>query len=249
MRAILTYHSIDTSGSPISIPPDTFTRHVAWLAGGAVRVEPLAALSAGGEMTADGRHRVAITFDDAFENFGTIAWPRLRDAGLPATLFVVTGHVGRTNVWGGRPSPGIPVLPLMTWEALATAGGEGATLGAHTRTHPHLPDLDAARLDEELAGSRDDLARHLGCRATTFAYPYGDVSPAVAAAAARHFEASCTTDYRAVAPGDAPEQLPRLDMWYFQHPEAVADWGTPAFVRRIAMRRALRRVRGWWSRR
>ena len=75
------------------------------------------------------------------------------------------------------------------------------------------------------------------------------MDPDFHAAAARHFTASCTTDYRAVAPGDAPEQLPRLDMWYFQHPEAVANWGTPAFVRRIAMRRALRRVRGWWSRR
>lgn len=249
MRAILTYHSIDTTGSPISIAPDTFARHVAWLNNGSVQVESLTALRSGGEVAADGRHRVAITFDDAFENFATVAWPRLRDAGLPATLFVVTGHVGRTNVWGDRPSPGIPALPLMTWDALAATAAEGATIGAHTRTHPHLPDLDASRIEDELAGSRDDLARHLGCQATTFAYPYGDVSPAVTAAAARHFEASVTTDYRAVAPGDAAAALPRLDMGYFQHPDAFAGWGTPAFVRRIAMRRALRRVRGWWSRR
>ncbi|MFN7977696.1 MAG: polysaccharide deacetylase family protein [Vicinamibacterales bacterium] len=249
MRAILTYHSIDASGSPISIAPETFARHVAWLAGGAVQVESLTALRDGGEVAADGRHRVAITFDDAFENFGTVAWPRLREAGLPVTLFVVTGHVGRTNVWGGRPSPGIPALPLMTWDALAVAASEGVTIGAHTRTHPHLPDLTAAQVDEELAGSRDDLARHLGCQATTFAYPYGDVSPAATAAAARHFAASCTTDYRPVSAGDAPERLPRLDMGYFQRADAMADWGTAAFVRRIAMRRALRRARGWWSRR
>lgn len=249
MRAILTYHSIDTSGSPISIAPDTFARHVAWLAGGAVQVEALTTLRRGGETSADGRHRVAVTFDDAFENFGTVAWPRLRDAGLPATLFVVTGHVGETNVWGGRPSPGIPVLPLMTWEALGAAAAEGVTIGAHTRTHPHLPDLDAARLDDELAGCRADLAGRLGCQATTFAYPYGDVSAAVTATAARHFAVGCTTEYRAVAAGDAAERLPRLDMGYFQHADAFADWGSAAFVRRIATRRALRRVRGWWSRR
>ena len=30
MRAILTYHSIDASGSPISCAPDAFGRHVSW---------------------------------------------------------------------------------------------------------------------------------------------------------------------------------------------------------------------------
>lgn len=249
MRAILTYHSIDASGSPISIAPDTFTRHVAWMASGAVQVEPLLALRTGDDVTADGRHRVAVTFDDAFANFATVAWPQLRAAALPVTLFVVSGHVGGTNVWGGRPSPGIPALPLMTWEALAAAAAEGVSVGAHTRTHPHLPDLDTARLEDELDGCRDDLASHLGCRAATFAYPYGDVSPAATAAAARTFEASCTTEYRTVSAGDPPERLPRLDMGYFQHAGALADWGSPMFLRRIAMRRALRRVRGWWSRR
>ena len=38
MRAILTYHSIDESGSPISVDPDAFRRHVRWLASGRVRV-------------------------------------------------------------------------------------------------------------------------------------------------------------------------------------------------------------------
>ena len=37
MKAILTYHSIDESGSVISIPEATFRRHVAWLAAGRVR--------------------------------------------------------------------------------------------------------------------------------------------------------------------------------------------------------------------
>ena len=41
MRAILTYHSIDESGSPISVAPAAFRRHVEWLASGRVRVVSL----------------------------------------------------------------------------------------------------------------------------------------------------------------------------------------------------------------
>ena len=38
MRAILTYHSIDDSGSPISIAPADFRRHLDWLTSGRVPV-------------------------------------------------------------------------------------------------------------------------------------------------------------------------------------------------------------------
>lgn len=249
MRAILTYHSIDRSGSPISIAPEVFDRHVAWLAGGAVQVEPLATLAATSGPAADGRPRVAITFDDAFENFGGEAWPRLRDRGLPATVFVVSGHVGRTNLWGGRPSPGIPELPLLSWPALAAAAGEGAAIGAHSRSHPHLPDLAPGALADEIAGCQQDLAGRLGRAVTHFCYPYGDVSDAVAAVVSRHYALACTTAYRVVDDRDHALRLPRLDMGYFQRPGALDDWGRPSFLRRIAMRRAARAMRAWWTRR
>ena len=38
MRAILTYHTIDDSGSPISVSPAVFQTQVQWLAEGPVRV-------------------------------------------------------------------------------------------------------------------------------------------------------------------------------------------------------------------
>lgn len=246
MRAILTYHSLDASGSPISLRPDVFARHLAWLTSAPVVVEPLSTIMTGEEITADGRHRVALTFDDAFENFATVAWPRLRDAGLPVTLFVVTGHVGRTNRWGGRPTPGIPELPLMTWDALASCAEAGVSLGAHSRTHPRLTTLGPTALDDELAGSQHDLADRLGARSSTFAYPYGDVDDRVAGATARIFELACTTEYRSLGPRDRGARVPRLDMFYFQRPGAFDDWGTPSFTRRLVLRRALRAAGGWW---
>lgn len=249
MRAIITYHSIDGSGSPISIAPEVFDRHVAWLAGGAVQVESLAALIASPSPAADGRPRVAITFDDAFENFGAYAWPRLRDRGLPATVFVVSGHVGRTNLWGSRSSPGIPELPLLTWDALAHVANDGAALGAHSRTHPHLTELAPGALADEVAGCQQDLAARIGSPVNHFCYPYGDVSPTVVAAVGRHYALACSTDYRVLRDGEPTLRLPRLDMTYFQHAGAFDDWGRPSFLRRIATRRAARAVRAWWTRR
>ena len=38
MKAILTYHSVDDSGSAVSVSPDAFRRHVRWLASERVRV-------------------------------------------------------------------------------------------------------------------------------------------------------------------------------------------------------------------
>ena len=97
MRAILTYHSIDSSGSPISIDAQSFQRHVDFLASSKLKVVPLS------EIVSDSvEDALAITFDDGVVNFAAQAWPRLRDRGLPATLFVVTGRVGKDNAWGGR---------------------------------------------------------------------------------------------------------------------------------------------------
>src|SRR5690606_36506277 len=95
MKAILTYHSVDPSGSPISIDRDAFRAHVRWLASGPIRVVDLDVLIALPPET----DAVSLTFDDGFENFASTAWPLLLDHGLPVTLFVVTGFVGRSNTW------------------------------------------------------------------------------------------------------------------------------------------------------
>jgi peptidoglycan/xylan/chitin deacetylase (PgdA/CDA1 family) len=167
MKAILTYHSVDESGSVISISEATFRRHVHWLASGRVRVVPLASLA-----TAPEDHdAVAITFDDGLESFGRIAAPLLRDHGLPATLFVVTDAVGTTNVWRGRGDAGIPVFPLLDWDALGLLTADGVALGAHTCTHPDLATLDPAAVEREIVASKARLARELGVEALTFAYP------------------------------------------------------------------------------
>jgi len=249
MKAVLTYHSLDDSGSPISLTPRVFDTHLAWLTSG--RVQPLS-LDALMAHPADGPDAVAVTCDDGFRNVGEAA-ERLLSHDVPVTLFVVTGHIGGTNAWGGRSQPGIPTLPLLDWGAIEQLAARGATIGAHTRTHPVLTALSPTAIDDELHGCLDDLHRHLGCVSPHLAYPYGAVNAAVARRAASHFQFGYTTDLRVMGPADDALWLPRLDMYYWQAPGALDMWGTPRFSRRLTWLRARRSVRarlfgGWGPR-
>lgn len=239
MRAILTYHSIDSSGSPISVSPSAFRAHVRWLASGAVRVLPLDELVSGG----DDEDAVAITFDDGFENFATEAAALLAQHGLPSTVFVVPEHVDGTNAWGGSDAPGIPTLPLMSWATLGQVSRQGVTLGAHTRRHRDLTRVRGAALEDEVAGCVERIAAETGKRPTTFAYPYGAVDDTSASVVRDVFALACTTELRALHPHDDRALLPRLDMYYFRDPGQLEAWGSASFRGRLWLRAQARRVR------
>ena len=238
MRAILTYHSIDESQSAISISPDAFRRHVAWLASGAVRVVSLDEL-----MTLPPHEdAVALTFDDGFVNFATIAAPLLARHHLPATVFVVAEHAGGTNAWRGVCAQDIPTMPLMDWSELGRMSDMGFAIGAHSCTHPHLTELPPDALADEIDGSAHRIERELGVRPEAFAYPYGSVSDTVAAAASG-FRVGLTTELRTIGAHENPRCLPRLDMYYFRAGTWLEAYGSARFRQYLWVRSRARRVR------
>lgn len=250
MQGVMTYHSVDDSGSVISLAPAQFRRHVEWLARSAVSVRPLAEMvsTTGANTSAvvvnpSTRNAIALTFDDGFANFADVALPLLRAHAMPATVFVVTDHVGGDNRWGGRASANIPVLPLMDWDALGTLAEYGVEIGAHTRSHPHLPTRSDAQLQDELHGCAELLAQRTGRRPTSFAYPYGALDARSAQHAGAVFTVACTTELRALRPHEDRTRIPRLDAWYFREPGQLESWGSVSMLCRLALRRAGRRVR------
>lgn len=77
---------------------------------------------------------------------------------------------------------------LMTWEQIRQLRDAGMDIGSHTRRHRVLQTLGPAELDDELAGSRADLARELGAPPRSVAYPVGralDDSPHIREAVVR----------------------------------------------------------------
>jgi len=239
MRAILTYHSVDESGSPISISENVFRAQVAWLARGHVRVVSLDTLL---RLPAD-TNAVALTFDDGFVNFADIAAPLLADHGFPSTLFVVTDAAGRTNRWAGRSDRGIPELPLLGWGSLGRLREQGVELGAHTRTHADLSRASRDQLQDEIVGSSERIRFETGQGPSTFAYPYGSVTDAAVALVSTRFAWGCTTDMRSVGTNEARALLPRLDMYYLREAGQLERWGTIRFRCHLTLRASARQVR------
>jgi peptidoglycan/xylan/chitin deacetylase (PgdA/CDA1 family) len=239
VRAILMYHSIDDSGSPISVGRDSFRAHVSWLASGRVRVVPLDQI-----MTVDpSMDAVALTFDDGFANFASEAAPLLLEHRLPVTLFVVADQAGKTNAWGGYEPPGIPVLPLLGWGELGRLAEAGITLGGHTRTHPRLSGLSREALRDEVAGSAERIEAECGVRPATFAYPYGAFDAAAVAAVTEVYRLGCTTELKVLGEAESSHLLPRLDMYYFQGHGRLEAWGNRSFQWRLALRARARAIR------
>lgn len=179
---ILMYHSIGPAGSRASryvMPTATFQRQMGWLRARGYRFTTVRELAeARNERRLPPAGSVAVTFDDGYrDNLAALA-----RTPIPATVFVVTGSIGDRNCWdaGGE----LRSRPLLTWEEARALTAAGVEIGAHTRSHPALPDVAPKRLAEEVAGSLADLQRELGPAARTFAYPHGRFDDAVQAAVA-----------------------------------------------------------------
>src|SRR5262249_60480112 len=61
---------------------------------------------------------VVITIDDAYRDNYDVAWPLLSQRKLAATLFVVTGRVGRANDWSKNGE--LVARPLVSWQPRET---------------------------------------------------------------------------------------------------------------------------------
>jgi peptidoglycan/xylan/chitin deacetylase (PgdA/CDA1 family) len=162
LTPVLLYHSVaDGEGDRWTVEPARFADHARALAGAGVvgltfgdyaarlaRAEPLPART------------VVVTFDDGYAD-NRAAIEVLRGHGLPATLFVTTG-------WIGRP----PMLSRAGVADLA-AGVGGVEIGAHGVTHQRLDELADTTVREELTASRTCLEDLTGRPVPSFAYPHG----------------------------------------------------------------------------
>lgn len=234
--AILTYHSLDETGSVISISPSVFHRQMEALASSGTRVVPLSQIR---------KHpgAVAITFDDGFASFADSAVPVLERFSFPATVFVVSGHCGGYNDWPTQPS-GIPRLPLMSWRALRDLPPTIA-VGAHTVSHPDLRSLEDREMAREVSQSRTQIEQETGRLVESFAYPYGAVDGRAAALVREAFGTGCGTRLDFTDSRSDSAVLPRLDVYYLQSPRW---WKHPVGLVNttyIPFRRCLRTARAW----
>lgn len=236
-RFILTYHSLDTSGSVISVAPDRFRSQMEWLARSGIPVVPL-------ERIRETPAGMALTFDDGFRNFYQNAFPVLAAHRFPATVFVVSGYCGGRNDWPTQPrNTGVPVLELMRWSEVEEVARAGISIGCHTATHPRLTALAESEIESELADSRTAIEDRIGRRVESFAYPYGGTAPGVRAVVGRHFRLACSTRLAPVSPAADLLDLPRIDVYYFRKQFWFRALGRPHGSAYLTSRALLRGIR------
>jgi peptidoglycan/xylan/chitin deacetylase (PgdA/CDA1 family) len=239
VRAVLMFHSVDDSGTTLSVSPAQLmgiTR--------AIRRSGHEVLSLGSLLADPSRQNcVAYTFDDGFETVARVAAPMLRDEGIRATLFLTTGYAGQDNDWPTQPRFA-PSFPLMSWDDVEALHRDGWEIEAHTKTHPDLRELSDAGIVEEIEGSKAEIEARLGRAPQAFAYPYGYFDGRIVSAVRPHFRYAVTTQMaRLQARNGDPYRIPRLDVYYLRHRIIHRRFGRPDNAAYLALRALLRRIR------
>ena len=165
---VLMYHRFGEpthTNSNISI--DLFEAHIAELRTGGYTVLPVseivAALKSGRALP---ERTVGITMDDAYLSIYQEAWPRLKAAGFPATLFVSPGPVDQAR------------RGYMGWAQIRELMADGVTIGHHTMWHRRLQEHSRDRVQREIDEATARFQEELHMTPTLFSYPHGEYSVA-----------------------------------------------------------------------
>ena len=170
--AVLLYHTISDDPPPwiahLAVTPRDFRAQLdAILDSGRTPVSAAQVVDArrGGEPLPP--DAVALTFDDGFRDFATVAHPALAARGLPSALFVTTGAVRPDN------RSRLPAAPMLTMRDVELLDRDGVEICSHTHQHAQLDTVDQQSVLRELVRPKRILEDALGHEVPVFAYPYG----------------------------------------------------------------------------
>jgi peptidoglycan/xylan/chitin deacetylase (PgdA/CDA1 family) len=196
---ILMYHYIrtvdaqkDPLGYRLSVSPQEFEHQL-------ITLKEMGYTSATMRDLAQGKggpKTVVLTFDDAYEDFYSVAWPLLQKHGLTATVYVIT------NLTGDR---------YVTWDQIRELHAAGIEIGAHTERHRELNKLGFSDQRQEIFGSKATIEREIGAQVFSFCYPVGRYNDtAVALVKEAGYANATTTESGVVRFEDNPYLLKRV---------------------------------------
>ncbi|MDH3640234.1 MAG: polysaccharide deacetylase family protein [Gammaproteobacteria bacterium] len=238
MRAIITFHSIDSTGSVLSFAPKAFADFVCALAESSIPVCDLDTLL-------DPRTECGftLTFDDGMASVFTQALPVLKEHRMPAHLFLTTASVGSNNRWPSQPEAA-PTFKMLDWGQVEACHAGGFYIEAHTVTHPDLTSLSDGAIESECSGADELINRRLGRQPAYFAYPYGYADARVRRLVAARYRGCVTTRLRPLGSAEDPAALPRIDAFYLRSPLLYRRLNTASVRAYFAIRSLLRTLRG-----
>ena len=208
-NAIVMYHAVDDPAVPGNLSVERFREDIETIS---ERYE-IADLKTVVERPKDGRKMVALTFDDGFVGFFRNVRPVLHEYGVPATVFVTPGFLddARRELLEARHElPATTGRLVLSEDELAVLADDPlVTIGNHTRTHPHLSEIDDSALHDEIVGAKMTLERRFGVEIDRFSYPYGDYDERAVRLVRAHHDMAVTMRPGLLA-ADDPMLLPRI---------------------------------------
>lgn len=171
---ILIYHQVEAGlGRQMEVTTDDFIWQLDWLAQNREVVSLDEALERWEEPGSE--NLVVLTIDDGYRDTFTIAFPLLKERGLPFTLYLTTGFVG--------------IEQHLTWDQIGQMVSTGLiTVGAHTHGHLDLRHATAGQIEEEFEASNSLIVEHTEMSPRHFAYPWGYWSSTADPVVRRHYE-------------------------------------------------------------
>lgn len=140
---------------------------------------------------------MVVTVDDSEINGFKVAAPVLERLGLRATFFVLPGYAGRTG--------------SLNFGKMRKLVARGHGIGNHSWTHRDLRGLSTDALFKQVEKAQRRLAKELGFRPRTFAYPYAVWNDRVIERVRQSgFELAFTAGPGATLKSDAPLLAPRI---------------------------------------
>ena len=110
---------------------------------------------------------IGISIDDAYSSVYEKAWPLLREANIPFTLFISTDVVDQQ------------ATGYMSWDQIRELKSSGVTIGSQTKSHKHLPLISIEDAKQEIDKANVRIKKEIGLRPDLFAYPYGEYNSSV----------------------------------------------------------------------
>jgi peptidoglycan/xylan/chitin deacetylase (PgdA/CDA1 family) len=203
--AILMFHSIGGGGHD-NLSPTVFRSLISKL-NKKVNLVDLPELF---ETEADER-RIALTFDDGYEDYYDHVVPILRDFDAPSTVFIVASTLRNESVSFYKNVDG----PFMSSKQLREIADEDlVTIGNHSLTHSNLGSVRSReRLQDEIINAKQIIETDIGVSVNRFCYPYNDLTPEAASVVKRsHDWGVAGGGWEVILDTDTnPYQVPRIN--------------------------------------
>ncbi|RNB87205.1 polysaccharide deacetylase family protein [Brevibacillus fluminis] len=214
---VLMYHCISKGNNYLYVPPEQFEHQLVSLQkDGYTTITASELLSFWERGTVLPKKPVLITLDDGYEDNYTNAFPILKKHRAKATIFVVTGAVGRPN--------------YMSWQQLGEMNKSGLVdLESHTVHHHNTRKITDAEFRTELVDSKQELESHLNKKIVIFAFPFGESKPSSAAILQESgYRIAFSTNKGLAHYPDGKYRLKRLEMFAQDSPPAaIAEASQP----------------------